>query len=145
MFVDFLSGVLKEKAWWSRNARNTAVSPPVSHANLPGVRLAYRDSGGSGAPIVLLHANTGTSAELAAAVRGVRGRRLPDDRVRPARLGPEPRPILESGPQPGSVAEDLAALADHLALPPFHLLGCRGRRLRRARLCSLAPATRCAA
>ena len=38
------------------------VSPPVSHANLPGVRLAYRDSGGTGIPIVLLHANTGTSA-----------------------------------------------------------------------------------
>jgi pimeloyl-ACP methyl ester carboxylesterase len=31
-----------------------------------------------------------------------------------------------TGPQPGSVAEDLAALVDHLRLPPFHLLGIAG-------------------
>ena len=30
--------------------------------DLPGVKLWYTDTGGKGAPIVLLHANTGTSA-----------------------------------------------------------------------------------
>jgi pimeloyl-ACP methyl ester carboxylesterase len=101
------------------------MSLPISHANLPGVRLAYRDSGGTGVPVVLLHANTGTSASwqpqfesfVAAGYRTIAfdrrgwGQSLPD---------------LESGPQPGSVAEDLAALVDHLALPRFHLLGVAG-------------------
>ena len=38
-------------------------SPPrfAGHAELPGVRLWYSDSGGSGVPLVLLHANTGNS------------------------------------------------------------------------------------
>src|SRR5262245_42802941 len=30
-------------------------------ADLPAVRLSYRDSGGSGVPVVLLHAATGSS------------------------------------------------------------------------------------
>jgi pimeloyl-ACP methyl ester carboxylesterase len=101
------------------------MSPSVSHANLPGVRLAYRDSGGAGVPIVLLHANTGTSASwqpqfervVAAGYRPIAfdrrgwGQSLPDS---------------GSGSQPGSVAGDLAALADYLALPRFHLLGVAG-------------------
>jgi alpha-beta hydrolase superfamily lysophospholipase len=32
------------------------------YANLPGVKLWYVDSGGTGEPIVLLHANTGNSS-----------------------------------------------------------------------------------
>ena len=31
------------------------------YANLPGVKLWFTDSGGSGTPIVLLHSNTGNS------------------------------------------------------------------------------------
>ena len=33
----------------------------AGYADLPGVRLWYTDSGGSGAPLVLLHANTGNA------------------------------------------------------------------------------------
>jgi pimeloyl-ACP methyl ester carboxylesterase len=100
-------------------------APEPNHASLPGVKLSYRDSGGPGVPIVLLHANTGTSASwhpqfesfCAAGYRVIAfdrrgwGSSLAD---------------AESGPQPGSVAEDLAALVDHLALPQFHLLGVAG-------------------
>ena len=32
-----------------------------TYADLPGVRLWFRDTGGSGTPVVLLHANTGSS------------------------------------------------------------------------------------
>jgi pimeloyl-ACP methyl ester carboxylesterase len=32
------------------------------YAALPGVKLWFTDTGGTGTPIVLLHANTGTSA-----------------------------------------------------------------------------------
>jgi pimeloyl-ACP methyl ester carboxylesterase len=101
------------------------MSPPVSLCDLPGVRLAYRDSGGSGIPVVLLHANTGTSASwqpqfesfVAAGYRTIAFDR---------RGWGESLADPQSGPQPASVAEDLAALVDRLALPRFHLLGVAG-------------------
>lgn len=102
----------------------TAMAEPLS-ADLPGVRLRYRDSGGSGAPLVLLHANTGTSASWAPqfdafSAAGYRviafdRRGWGDSMANPA-----------TGPQPSSVAEDLDALAEHLRLPKFHLLGIAG-------------------
>lgn len=101
------------------------MSPPVSHADLPGVRLAYRDSGGAGVPIVLLHANTGTSASWQPQFDGFVAagyRTIAFDRRGWGQSLPDPG----SGQQPGSVAEDLAALVDHLTLPPFHLLGVAG-------------------
>ena len=39
-----------------------AAEEPGSYAELPGVKLWFTDTGGSGVPLVLLHANTGTSA-----------------------------------------------------------------------------------
>ncbi len=33
----------------------------AGHVELPGVRLWYTDSGGTGVPVVLLHANTGNA------------------------------------------------------------------------------------
>ena len=101
------------------------MSRSVSFANLPGVRLAYRDSGGSGVPIVLLHANTGTSASWQPQFDGFVAagyRTIAFDRRGWGESVADPH----SGPQPASVAEDLAALVDHLALPPFHLLGVAG-------------------
>lgn len=105
-------------------AGGTAMTEPLS-ADLPGVRLRYRDSGGGGVPLVLLHANTGTSASWAPqfdafAAAGYRviafdRRGWGDSMADPA-----------TGPQPGSVAEDLDALAEHLRLPNFHLLGIAG-------------------
>src|SRR5262245_17118426 len=37
-------------------------APSGTYAELPGVKLWFIDTGGTGTPIVLLHANTGTSA-----------------------------------------------------------------------------------
>ncbi len=43
------------------SAAQTSVSRFEGYADLPGVRLWYTDGGGSGVPLVLLHANTGTA------------------------------------------------------------------------------------
>src|SRR5262245_47734851 len=44
-------------------AQAAAQSAPAreAYADLPGVRLWYKDTGGSGIPVVFLHANTGSS------------------------------------------------------------------------------------
>lgn len=96
-----------------------------AYAELRGVKLWFVDTGGAGAPIVLLHPNTGTIeiwgpqiAVLAAAGYRV----VAFDRRGWGKSTPDP----SSGPQPGSIAGDLEALADHLALDHFHLLGVAG-------------------
>ena len=99
--------------------------PEVRRAALPGVSLAYRDTGGSGVPLVLLHANTGTSASWAAqfgpfSAAGYRV--IAFDRRGWGESVADPA----AGAQPGSIAGDLAALAEHLHLPRFHLLGVAG-------------------
>jgi pimeloyl-ACP methyl ester carboxylesterase len=99
--------------------------PEPRQADLPGVRLCWRDSGGDGVLVVLLHANTGTSASWplqfeAFAAAGYRV--IAFDRRGWGGSIADPA----SGPQPGSVAEDLAALVAHLQLPRFHLLGVAG-------------------
>ncbi|MBR0645189.1 alpha/beta fold hydrolase [Plastoroseomonas hellenica] len=94
-------------------------------AELPGVRLRYRDSGGDGVPLVLLHANTGTSASWAPqfdAFAAAGYRVIAFDRRGWGGSIADPA----TGPQPGSVAEDLDALVEHLRLPGFHLLGIAG-------------------
>ncbi len=95
------------------------------HAELPGVRLWYTDSGGEGPPVLLLHPNTGTSAIWAKQVPALVTagfRAIAFDRRGWGRSLPEPG----TGPQPGSIAGDLDALADHLGLDRFHLLGVAG-------------------
>jgi pimeloyl-ACP methyl ester carboxylesterase len=106
--------------------RNAIVATPqAKQASLPGVRLCYRDSGGEGIPVILLHANTGTSASWDpqfAAFTAAGYRVITFDR----RGWGGSMADAASGPQPGSVAEDLSALVDHLSLPRFHLLGVAG-------------------
>jgi pimeloyl-ACP methyl ester carboxylesterase len=103
-----------------------AEAPPAGrYAELPGVKLWFTDTGGAGAPIVLLHANTGTSegweAQVAAFAR--QGYRvIAFDRRGWGKSLADPA----TGPQPGSVADDLDALADHLKLDKFHLVGVAG-------------------
>jgi pimeloyl-ACP methyl ester carboxylesterase len=95
------------------------------YAELPGVKLWFTDTGGSGTPIVLLHANTGTSASWepqAAAFAREGYRAIAFDRRGWGRSMADPA----TGPQPGSVAGDLDALADHLKLDKFHLVGVAG-------------------
>src|ERR1700742_4517310 len=108
----FLAGVLGaaligNRTTMAAGASDNSVSG--SYAELPGVKLWYTDTGGTGVPIVLLHANTGTSAYWAkqnetfsrAGFRVVAfdrrgwGRSMAD---------------ASTGPQPGSVAGDLDAL-----------------------------------
>ena len=96
-----------------------------AYAELPGVKLWFTDSGGSGVPIVLLHPNTGTveiwQPQIAAfAAAGYRV--IAFDRKGWGKSLADPA----SGPQPGSIAGDLDALADNLTLEKFHLLGVAG-------------------
>lgn len=95
------------------------------YAELPGVKLWFTDTGGTGVPLVLLHANSGTSAiwENQVAVISRAGYRvIAFDRRGRGKSMAEPG----TGPQPGSVAGDLDALADHLKLDRFHLVGVAG-------------------
>jgi pimeloyl-ACP methyl ester carboxylesterase len=94
-------------------------------ADLPGVRLWFSDSGGAGEPVVFLHANTGTSETWSPQVVafGRAGYRVVTfDRRGWGKSTANP----SSGPQPGSVAEDLEALASSLRLGKFHLVGVAG-------------------
>jgi pimeloyl-ACP methyl ester carboxylesterase len=106
-------------------AMQAAGAQPGGHADLPGVKLWFTDTGGDGVPIVLLHANTGTSESWeaqAAAFAGQGYRVVAFDRRGWGRSLADPA----TGPQPGSVAGDLDALADHLKLGKFHLVGVAG-------------------
>jgi pimeloyl-ACP methyl ester carboxylesterase len=96
-----------------------------TYAELPGVKLWFTDTGGAGAPIVLLHSNTGTSAVWEGQITGFSQagyRVIAFDR----RGWGKSMANSASGPQPGSIAGDLDSLADYLKLDKFHLLGVAG-------------------
>lgn len=96
-----------------------------AYAELPGVKLWFTDSGGIGLPIVLLHANTGTSAvwtDQVASFSRAGYRVIAFDRRGWGNSMADPA----TGSQPGSVAGDLDALVDYLKLDKFHLLGVAG-------------------
>jgi len=124
---EFLVGALSA-ALAGRTADTAhAADGPASgrYAELPGVKLWFTDTGGAGTPIVLLHANTGTSAVWANQVESfsLAGYRvIAFDRRGWGKSIADPA----TGPQPGSIAGDLDALAGHLALDRFHLLGVAG-------------------
>ena len=105
-----------------------ALAQPSStgaYAELPGVKLWFTDSGGKGTPIILVHSNTGTSAvweKQVAAFSRAGYRVIAFDR----RGWGKSIANVASGKQPGSIAEDLDALADHLKLKKFHLVGVAG-------------------
>ena len=102
-------------------------SPPrfAGHAELPGVRLWYSDSGGSGIPLVLLHANTGNTDSWQYNIPSfveAGFRVIAFDRRGWGRSAANP----DTGPQPSSIADDLHALAEYLKLDRFHLVGVAG-------------------
>jgi len=100
-------------------------SPAGAFAELPGVKLWFTDSGGTGVPLILLHANTGTSAvwdNQVASFSRAGYRVIAFDRRGWGRSIANPA----TGPQPGSIADDLDALAEYLKLDRFHLLGVAG-------------------
>jgi pimeloyl-ACP methyl ester carboxylesterase len=92
----------------------------MPYLDLPGVHLWFTDTGGSGIPVVFLHAMSGTSDSweyqrpdfTAAGYRCIAY-----DRRNWGRSRPDP-----AGEQPGNVGDDLQGLVDHLGLERFHLV-----------------------
>jgi pimeloyl-ACP methyl ester carboxylesterase len=124
---EFLAGALAAAALASRADMAHAADGGASgaYAELPGVKLWFTDSGGAGTPIVLLHANTGTSAVWTSQIAGFSKagyRVIAFDRRGWGKSIADPA----TGPQPASIADDLDALAVHLKLDRFHLVGVAG-------------------
>jgi pimeloyl-ACP methyl ester carboxylesterase len=92
-----------------------------THANLPGVHLWYRDTGGRGTPVVLLHAATGSSRawEYQIPALTTAGYRV----IAYDRRGWGRSVVDPGGVQPGTAADDLRALMRHLGIDRFHLVG----------------------
>jgi pimeloyl-ACP methyl ester carboxylesterase len=104
---------------------NPARASAGAYADLPGVKLWFVDTGGAGVPLILLHPNTGNCAIWDHQFTGFAQagyRVIAYDRRGWGKSMADPA----SGPQPGSIAGDLDALADYLALDKFHLLGIAG-------------------
>jgi pimeloyl-ACP methyl ester carboxylesterase len=118
------SGVAQAAA----GAQRGGVAAPQARqgfADLPGVRLWFTDTGGTGEPVVLMHAITGTSEswEPQTAVLAKAGYRvIAFDR----RGWGKSLAVPATGPQPGHASEDLHALVDHLSLGRIHLVGVAG-------------------
>ncbi len=92
-----------------------------AHADVPGVRLWYTDTGGTGQPVVFAHAATGSSRvwEYQLPAFTGRGYRV----ITYDRRGFGRSEMVPSGPQPGTGADDLKGLLDHLKLDRVHLIG----------------------
>lgn len=110
---------------------STLLQPPgltefsAKHIAVPGAKLWVADSGGTGTPLVLLHANTSTVLSWQAqfpAFHAAGYRVIAFDRRGWGQSFADP----ETGPQPGSIAEDLDNLANAMGLQPFCLLGIAG-------------------
>ena len=104
----------------------SAQAPPPAaareeYAELPGVRLWYKDTGGSGIPVVFLHAASGSSRnwEYQIPAFTAAGFRF----IAYDRRGWGRSVINPAGPQPGTAADDLQGLMDYLGIDRFHLVG----------------------
>ena len=101
-----------------------AQSPPPAYegyADLPGVRIWYTDTGGSGVPVIFLHSGTGITESWGRQIADFSAagyRCISYDRRDWGRSVRQP-----SGPQPGTAADDLLALLDHLRIDRAHLVG----------------------
>ena len=92
-----------------------------AYADVPGARIWYLDTGGSGLPVVFMHAATGSSRvweHQMPAFTQAGYRVIAHDRRGWGRSVVDP-----SGPQPGTAADDLQALMDHLGIDRIHLVG----------------------
>ena len=90
------------------------------HADLPGVRIWYQDSGGNGIPVVFLHAGTGSSRVWENQIQGFTAagyRFIAYDRRGWGRTLVDP-----SGPQLGTAADDLQMLMNFLGVDRFHIV-----------------------
>ena len=104
-----------------QSAARSSAALRESGVDLPGVRLWYADSGGSGVPVVFMHAATGSVKNWehqVGALTAAGYRFIAFDRRGWGRTVIEP-----SGPQPGTAADDLEGLVKHLGIDRFHLVG----------------------
>jgi pimeloyl-ACP methyl ester carboxylesterase len=92
-----------------------------AYATVPGARIFYRDTGGRGAPVILLHAATGSSRvweyQIPAFVKA--GYRV----IAFDRRGWGRTEISSAESQPGTAADDLLGLLDQLHLDRVHVVG----------------------
>ncbi len=97
--------------------------PPAAreaYAELPGLRIWYRDTGGVGVPVVFMHAASGSSRNWEHQIPGVTAagyRFVAYDRRGWGRSVTDP-----AGAQPGTAADDLQGLMDYLHIDRFHLV-----------------------
>jgi len=94
--------------------------PAGAFAPLPGRRLWYVDTGGTGTPVVLLHAASGSILmweRQLPALRAAGYRVIAFDRVGWGRSE------LDDGAAPGTAADDLQGLLALLRVERFHLVG----------------------
>ena len=93
-----------------------------AYATVPGARIFYRDTGGGGVPVILLHAATGSSRvwEYQIPAFAAAGYRV----IAFDRRG-WGRTTINSAEsqQPGTAADDLLGLLDQLGLDRVHLVG----------------------
>jgi pimeloyl-ACP methyl ester carboxylesterase len=92
----------------------------MPYVELPGVDLWYQDSGGSGVPVLFMHAASGTAESWVyqlPAFTAAGYRCISYDRRGWGRSQPK---LTEE--QPGYVSDDLHGLAVHLGLDRFHLV-----------------------
>jgi len=99
-----------------------AVAAPAreTYAELPGVRIWFKDTGGSGVPVVFLHAGSGSSQvweHQIPAFTAAGYRFIAYDRRGWGRSVIDP-----SGAQPGTAADVLHRLMDYLGVDRFHLV-----------------------
>jgi pimeloyl-ACP methyl ester carboxylesterase len=102
------------------HAQGSQAGAGETYAELPAGRMWYSDSGGSGTPVVLLHARTGSTLawEHQLPVFNLAGYRV----IAYDRFGHGRSEIKRSAFQ-GSAADDLEALVSFLGLDRFHLVG----------------------
>ena len=91
------------------------------YAELPGARIFYIDGGGNGVPVVFLHAATGSTRawEYQIPAFTAAGYRV----VAFDRRGWGRTVVDPAGPQPGTGADDLLGLLDHLGIERVHMVG----------------------
>ena len=116
--------ILAGGLYHAASTRTSAQAPTPgreTYAELPGVRLWYKDTGGSGVPVVLLHAATGSSRvwEYQIPAFTASGYRV----IAYDRRGFGRSVIDPAGKQPGTGADDLQALLNQLGIDRVHLLG----------------------
>jgi pimeloyl-ACP methyl ester carboxylesterase len=109
----------------SSTLRSQAPTPPIheAYASLKGARIFYIDTGGSGTPVVFLHANTGSSrvweyqipAFTAAGYRFIAFDRRGWGRTE-----------IDPGAPASTSADDLLGLLDLLGIERAHLVGSAG-------------------